>query len=241
MDYQDLWIEYKENGSKTAKDKLVTEYVSLVKNIAGRLYTSFHSQVEYDDIVGTGIIGLIDAVEKFDHKKQIKFETYATIRIRGAVVDHMRQNDWVPRSTRAKYRQWESTIERLQLEYGADLSDDIVAKEMGMSVEEYREHLGEITTYAMVSLEEKIGENPSFDVPSEDTSLQPYENLEQKEMRRLLAEALRNLPEKERQVLELYYYSELTYKEIAAVLSVTESRISQIHTKAIGKLRVALS
>lgn len=241
MDYQDLWIEYKEKGSKAAKDKLVTEYVSLVKNIAGRLYTSFHSQVEYDDIVGTGIIGLIDAVEKFDYKKQIKFETYATIRIRGAVVDHMRQNDWVPRSTRAKYRQWESTVERLQYEYGADLNDEIVAREMGMSVEDYREHLGEITTYAMVSLEEKIGENPSFDVPSDDMSLQPYENLEQKEMRRLLAEALRNLPEKERQVLELYYYSELTYKEIAAVLSVTESRISQIHTKAIGKLRVALS
>lgn len=240
MDYLDLWKSFKEKGDRAAKDELIVNYVPLVKNIAGRLYGSFHSQVEYDDIVGYGIIGLIDAVEKFDYKKNIKFETYASIRIRGSVVDYLRTNDWIPRSLRAKYKKVEEVIERLQLESEEEISDARIAEELGMSTAEYNKYMGEITTYAVVSLEEKIDENSSFDIVSEDEEIQPQAVLEKKELKRKLASALQELPEKERLVLELYYYSELTYKEIAEVLEVTESRISQIHTKAISKLKIAL-
>ncbi len=241
MDSGNLWQAYKEKGDQTAKDQLIVGYVPLVKSIAGRLFVTYNSQVEYDDIVGYGIIGLIDAVEKFDHKKGIKFETYASIRIRGAVVDHLRINDWIPRSLRAKYRKVEEVVQRLQSEMGGEATDDMIAKELGMTLDEYSSYMGEITTYAVVSLEEKIEENKSFDIVSEDEDYMPGEALERKELKRALADALRGLPEKERQVLELYYYSELTYKEIAAVLEVTESRISQIHTKAITKLKASLS
>ncbi|MDO4754626.1 MAG: sigma-70 family RNA polymerase sigma factor, partial [Bacillota bacterium] len=123
MDYLDLWKRFKEKGDSAAKDELIVSYVPLVKNIAGRLYGSFHSQVEYDDIVGYGIIGLIDAVEKFDYKKNIKFETYASIRIRGSVVDYLRTNDWIPRSLRAKYKKVEEIMERLQEQYDGEISD----------------------------------------------------------------------------------------------------------------------
>lgn len=240
MDYLNLWKLYKEDGDGAAKDSLIVSYVPLVKNIAGRLYGSFHSQVEYDDIVGYGIIGLIDAVEKFDYKKNIKFETYAGIRIRGSVVDYLRTNDWIPRSLRAKYKKVEEIIERLQMESEDEVSDSRIAEELGMTLSEYSKYMGEITTYAVVSLEEKIEENSSFDIATDDEDVQPHAVLEKKELRQRLTHVLQKLPEKERLVLELYYYSELTYKEIAEVLEVTESRISQIHTKAISKLKIAL-
>lgn len=241
MDYDNLWRAYKEKGDQTAKDELIINYVPLVKSIAGRLFVTYNSQVEYDDIVGYGIIGLIDAVEKFDYKKGIKFETYASIRIRGAVVDHLRTNDWIPRSLRAKYKRVEDIIQRLQSENAGEATDEMIAGELGMTLDEYSRYMSEITTYAMVSLEEKIEENKAFDIVSNDEDYMPGEALERKELKKALAEALKALPEKERQVLELYYYSELTYKEIAEVLEVTESRISQIHTKAITKLKSALS
>lgn len=241
MDDTALWKAYKEKGDKAAKDELIVGYVPLVKIIAGRLYASFNSRVEYDDIVGYGIIGLIDAVEKFDHTKNIKFETYAGIRIRGSVVDYLRVNDWIPRSLRSKYRKVEEVIDRLQQEHGGDVPDALVAEELGMTLAEYGKYMGDITTYAVVSLEEKLDENSSFDIVSEDEDNEPDLVLEKKEIKEKLASALQNLPEKERTVLELYYYSELTYKEIAEIMEVTESRISQIHTKAIAKLRIVLA
>lgn len=241
MDYKDLWQAYKEGGDTAAKDELIINYVPLVKSIAGRLFLSYNSQVEYDDIVGYGIIGLIDAIEKFDHKKEIKFETYASIRIRGAVVDHMRVNDWVPRSVRSKYRKLEEIIQNLQHEHGGDVSDEMIANELGMTNEEYAKYMDEVTAYAVVSLEEKIEQNASFDIVSDYDDAMPEKVLERSELKAALVDALGKLPERERTVMELYYYSELTYKEIAEVLDVTESRISQIHTKAIAKLRTLLS
>lgn len=241
IDFYDLWVEFKEKNSKKAKDDLIVEYIPLVKSIAGRLYSTYNANVEYDDLVGYGIVGLIDAVNKFDHKKSIKFETYATIRIKGAVVDQMRQMDWVPRSTRSKYRKIESALEKLQKEYQGEVTDEMMAKELGITVEDYHKMLSEATSYAVVSLEERINENSNFDIPSQDDSLMPYSQLEQNEVKKILMQTIGKLPERERLVLELYYYSELTYKEIAQVLEVTESRISQIHTKAIARLRITLA
>lgn len=241
MEHLSLWKSFKEQGDQAAKDELIISYVPLVKTIAGRLYGSFNSQVEYDDIVGYGIIGLIDAVEKFDYKKNIKFETYASIRIRGSVVDYLRVNDWIPRSLRTKYKKVEEVMKHLQQEHEGDVTDEVIAAALGMTLPEYDRYMGEITTYAVVSLEEKIDENSSFDIVSDNEDAEPDAALEKKEIIAQLAKALKSLPEKERTVMELYYYSELTYKEIAEVLEVTESRISQIHSKAISKLRIALA
>ncbi len=236
-----LWIEYKEKNSQKAKDDLIVHYVSLVKIIAGRLYTNYNAHVEYDDLIGYGIIGLIDAIEKFDYKKDVKFETYANIRIRGAIIDQIRHLDWVPRSTRQKYKKIEEAISRLQMLYGNEISDEQVADVLGVSLEDYQKLLGEVTTYSILSLEEKIEENTSFDVVSEHREYNPEDHYIHEEMKDILVQTVESLPEKEKKVMQLYYYSELTYKEISEILKVSESRISQIHTKAIAKLKYALN
>lgn len=240
MTNEQLWKAYKDQHSQKAKDELIVSYVSLVKIIAGRLYTSYNAHVEYDDLIGYGIIGLIDAIEKFDYKKDVKFETYANIRIRGSIIDQIRHLDWVPRSTRQKYKKVEEAISKLQKIHGGDVSDELVAKELELELEEYQKLLGEVTTYSILSLEEKIEENTSFDVAAEHIDFNPEANYIQDEMKRILVQTIERLPEKEKKVMQLYYYSELTYKEISEILKVSESRISQIHTKAVAKLRIAL-
>lgn len=241
MTIEQLWVQYKEHNDKEAKDELIIQYVSLVKIIAGRLYTSYNAHVEYDDLLSYGIIGLIDAIDKFDHKKEIKFETYANIRIRGAIIDQIRHMDWIPRSTRQKYKKIEEAISNLQKKHGNEFSDEQVADELNMTLEDYNKMLGEATTYSVVSLEEKIEDSLNFDIASEAVDFQPEENYVEKEMKKILAATIDRLPEKEMRVMQLYYYSELTYKEIAEILGISESRVSQIHTKAISKLKVALN
>ncbi len=240
MTSEQLWINYKEKHIKEAKDELIIEYVQLVKIIAGRLYNSYNAHVEFDDLLGYGVIGLIDAIDKFDHTKNIKFETYANIRIRGAIIDQIRHMDWIPRSTRQKYKKIEEAISNLQKIYGYDIPDELIAEEMGMSLEEYSKLLGEVTTYSVMSLEEKIDDNSNFDIKSNNIDFQPEDRYVNEEMKTILTQIVEKLPEKEKMVLQLYYYSELTYKEIAEVLSISESRVSQIHTKAISKLKITL-
>jgi len=240
MTNEQLWINYKEKNSREAKDELIINYVPLVKIIAGRLFNNYNAHVEFDDLLGYGVIGLIDAIEKFDHTKNIKFETYANIRIRGAIIDQIRHMDWIPRSTRQKYKKIEEAIGKLQKIYGFDVSDELIADEMGLSLDEYSKLLGEVTTYSIVSLEEKIDDNSNFDIKSRNIEFQPEEKFVDEEMKSILTQIIGKLPEKEMMVLQLYYYSELTYKEIAEVLSISESRVSQIHTKAISKLKITL-
>ena len=237
---EQLWISYKEQNNKEAKDALIVHYVALVKIIAGRLYSSYNAHIEFDDLLGYGIIGLIDAIEKFDYKKQIKFETYANIRIRGAIIDQIRHMDWIPRSTRQKYKKIEEAIAKLQKIHGNELTDEHIANELEMSLEDYSKLVGEVTTYSIVSLEEKLEDNSNFDITSNTLDFQPEESYTDREVKRILAETIENLQEKEKKVMQLYYYSELTYKEIAELLTISESRVSQIHTKAIAKLKIAL-
>jgi len=241
MTNEELWIKYKDQNSKDAKEELIIRYISLVKIIAGRLFINYNAHVEYDDLMGYGIIGLIDAIEKFDYKKNIKFETYANIRIRGAIIDEIRHLDWIPRSIRQKYKRIEESIAKLQVVYGYDIPDEVIASSLDLSVDEYHKLLGEVTTYSVVSLEEKIGESTRFDIKSSKEELEPETHFIDEEMKEILSNVIDKLPEKESMVLQLYYYSDLTYKEIADILSVSESRISQIHTKAITKLRISLT
>ncbi len=235
-----LWINFKEKHDKGAKDELIIHYVELVKIIAGRLYNDYNHHVDYEDLVSYGILGLIDAIEKFDHKKAVKFETYANFRIRGAIIDQLRNLDWVPRSMRHKYKILEASIELLQIKHGNDFTDEQLASSMSLTEDELSKLLNEVSTFSVVSLEEKFEEQVGFDIQADYHEFEPEKALDIKVTTQLLKEAIDTLPEKERLVVSLYYYNELTYKEIAKVLEISESRISQLHTKAISRLKIAM-
>jgi RNA polymerase sigma factor for flagellar operon FliA len=190
--------------------------------------------------VSYGILGLIDAIDKFDLSKNVKFETYANIRIRGAIVDQMRNLDWIPRSIRQKYKKVEDSVKKLQNIYGDDIKDEYLAKEMNVSLEELYEILNDISGLVVVSLDEFLQNGKNFDISSGSIEINPQDALEKKESEKLIKEVIENLPEKEKKVISLYYYSELTYKEIANVLGISESRVSQLHTSAIAKLKIKL-
>lgn len=240
MTVDNLWREYKINDDKSAKEQLIVNYIELVKIISGRLYTSYNAHVEYDDLVSYGIIGLIDAIEKFDIAKEVKFETYANIRIRGAVIDQLRTLDWIPRSARQKSKEFEEALNKLQNTKGYNLTNQDIADELGVTLADVNKLIGEISTFSMISLEEKISENSNFSIKSNQLDFSPEANLMGKELNKSLAKVIDFLPDREKTLISLYYYSELTYKEIAEVLEISESRISQLHTKIISKLKIAL-
>ncbi len=241
MALEQLWSKYKEKNDKQAKDELIVHYVELVKIIAGRLYGDYNRHVEYDDLVSYGILGLIDAIEKFDHRKKVKFETYANIRIRGAIIDQLRNLDWVPRSLRTKYKRFEDAVSQLQSVYGNQYTDQQLADQLGMDITEMNRFLNEISSFSIVSLEEKFEEQINFDIKTDYDDFDPEQVLDKKVMFNLLKEGIDALPEREGLIISLYYYDEMTYKEIAEILEISESRISQLHTKAIGRLRVAIN
>lgn len=236
-----LWKNYKEKQDAQAKEALIVHYVELVKIVAGRLYNSKSRELEYDDLVSFGIIGLIDAIEKFDVEKNVKFETYANIRIRGAIIDQIRSLDWIPRSARQKYKDMEEAIETLQSSTDGDITDEMIANRMEITLSEFNRMLGEFTTFSIVSLEEKLTENTGFNPVSENEEFNPEDAIMSQDLKDVLRNAIDQLPERERLIVGLYYYSELTYKEIAEVLEISESRISQLHSKAILKLKSSLN
>ncbi len=237
----ELWKSYKESDDLKAKEALIISYISLVKAIAGRLYNTYNAHVEYDDLVGYGVIGLLDAIEKYDYKLGNKFETYANIRIRGSIVDQLRSLDWIPRSMRQKYKLLEKATKKLQNVHGMDIKDEDLAKEMNMSIKELSELMHQVSMFSVVSLDEKISENSNISIQEDRKEETPEGQLMDVETKRMLKEMIGKLPEKEQRIIELYYYSELTYKEIAKIMSISESRISQLHTKAITKMQAKLS
>lgn len=241
MATSDLWVRFKEHHDRSAKDALILQYVELVKIVAGRLYVNYHAHVEYEDLVSYGILGLIDAIDKFDPDKNVKFETYANFRIRGAVIDQLRSLDWIPRSMRQKYRQMEEIMERMQATHGSDVDEALLAQEMGMNRDELSKLLSEFSVFTMVSLEEKIEENSNFSIKSDHPDANPEASYMDSETKRILREQVDVLPERERMIINLYYYSELTYKEIAEIMGISESRISQLHTKAMMRLKSGLN
>lgn len=240
----EIWKKYKVDKSPEAKEKLIIHYVELVKVISGRMFSTYSAHIEFDDIVSYGVLGLIDAIEKFDSEKNVKFETYANFRIKGSIIDQIRALDWIPRSKRQKFKALDETMNRLQNEYGDTLNDNIIADEMGMTTDELGELMGEMTSISIVSLDEKLSENSNFSIKSDVASDCPDRSYEEKETKEILAKIIDGLSEKERLVITLYYYEELTYKEISVIMGISESRISQIHTKAIlnikGKLKAQI-
>jgi RNA polymerase sigma factor for flagellar operon FliA len=243
----ELWSLYKTKKDPAIRDAFIRQYAPLVKYVAGKVAASMPNTVEFEDLVGFGVFGLLDAIEKFDPDKNVKFKTYAVTRIRGAIFDELRSIDWVPRSVRQKTKEIEDTVVSLEAKLGRPASDHEIAGALGVSEDEFLKTMLKISSTSVLSLNDvwysgddadKISIGESIESPS---SMNPDSTVEREEVKRVIVAAINELPEKEKKVLVLYYYEDLTLKEIGQVLDVTESRVSQLHTKAILRLRAKLT
>ncbi len=241
-DLDKVWQEYQKTKDPALKELLIVEYASLVKYVASRMSLMVGQYVDYDDLVGFGVFGLIDAVDKFDYDKGFKFETYASLRIRGAIIDNIRKLDWIPRSIRQASKDVERAYSSLESKLGREPNDKEMALELGISEDEVKELVKKASVSSMISLDAYQDENNGQINIKDDVNsgFSPETELGKKELKAMLVEALETLTEKEKIVINLYYFDELTLKEIANVLEVSESRISQIHSKAILKLNTKL-
>lgn len=234
-----LWSDYMRTKSSDLREKLILEYAPLVKIVAGRLSMYLGYNVEYEELVSYGIFGLIDAIDKYNPDKQNKFETYASLRIRGEILDQIRKMDWIPRTVRQKQKQIDAAIREIEAETGKNASDEAIAEKLGISQDEYLDWQTQLNVTNVVSLNEYIEQGS--DVPNGKNSSShfsaPEDVYEEQELKEVLKDALNLLTEKERRVIELYYYEELTLKEISMVLEVSESRVSQLHTKALSRMK----
>ena len=239
-----LWEEYANTKSSEIREKIILEYAPLVKVVAGRLSMYLGYNVEYEDLVSYGVFGLIDAIDKFDCLKDVKFETYASLRIRGAILDQIRKMDWIPRTIRQKQKKIDSVIREIEARSGRNATDEEIAEGLGISGDEYVEWQSQMKITNVVSLNEFLEQGSEVSNEASHTKSaqfdSPEEVLERDELKRILAEALELLTEKERKVIVLYYYEELTLKEISSILEVSESRISQLHTRALQKMKAKL-
>jgi RNA polymerase sigma factor for flagellar operon FliA len=244
---QELWFEYRRSRDRLLRDRLILTYAPLVKFVAGRVGASLPSHVDEQDLISYGLLGLIGAIERFDPDREIKFETYAMARIRGAIIDELRSLDWVPRSVRTRARQIERAIAALEKELMRAPTDEEIAKKLGVTGEELEESLHEISRSTVAALDELWSPSGGgdqialIDTIEDESGPDPLTSLEQSEVKEALAEAIAGLPEREKLVVTLYYYEELTLREIGEVLGVTESRVSQLHTKAILRLKAHLA
>ncbi len=242
-DIEALWAGYKDHGRREVRDQLILHYSPLVKYVAGRVAVGLAQSVEQADLVSYGIFGLIDAIDKFEPERGYKFETYAIARVKGAILDELRSIDWVPRSVRSKARGLEVAYAKLESELHRAPSDAEVAAELGWNEDQLQSALGQISLVGVAALDEMLsasgdrGESLTLGDTIADADVGPVGTFESQEMRQILAESINRMPEREKIVLTLYYYEGLTLAEIGEVLEVTESRVCQIHTKAVLQLR----
>ena len=239
VDTDKLWSEYQKKPTPEIRERLILAYAQLVKLVAGRLSMYLGHNVEYDDLVSYGIFGLIDAIDKFDMDKNVKFETYASLRIRGAILDQIRKMDWIPRTVRQRQRKIDEAMKNVEMRTGKAATDEEIALELGVSEDELVNWQSQLKVTNVVSLNEfeEQGQEPTMEFASQNRFSQPEDVVEEEELKVKLIESLELLTEKERRVIELYYYEDLTLKEISMVLEVSESRVSQLHTKALVKMR----
>jgi RNA polymerase sigma factor for flagellar operon FliA len=247
IELRELWRRYKTTGDERARERLVVAYSPLVKYVAGRMGSGLPAHVEEADLISYGLIGLISAIERFDLDREIKFETYAITRIKGAIIDELRSLDWVPRSVRAKAREIERANAKLENRLQRAPTDEEMSEELGITVEEFQDSLLQISNSTVVALDElwtvsdSSGDQVSLlDTLQDPDAPDPSQVLDATEVKDRLADAIARLPEREKLVIALYYYENLTLREIGEVLGVTESRISQLHTKAVLRLKSRL-
>jgi RNA polymerase sigma factor for flagellar operon FliA len=243
-----LWRQYKSSKDQAVRDRLILTYAPLVKYVAGRLGSGLPAHVDEGDLVSYGLLGLIGAIERYDPDRDVKFETYAIARIKGSIIDELRAMDWVPRSVRSRAREIERAIGDLESKLGRAPSDEEIAGKLGLSQEELDDSLSEISRSSIAALDElwtvqgSSGDQVALIDTIEDThGPEPQAALDQSEVKEMIADAISRLPEREKLVITLYYYEELTLREIGEVLGVTESRVSQLHTKAILRLKARLA
>ena len=234
-----LWSDYAKSHSPEIREKLILEYAPLVKLVAGRLSMYLGYNVEYDDLVSYGIFGLIDAIDKFDSMKAVKFETYASLRIRGAILDQIRKMDWIPRTIRQKQKKIDAAMKEIESATGRAATDEEIAASLGITEEDYIDWQSQMKITGVVSLNEfmESGSEIPADQSNQHRFESPEEVVEKAELKQTLEKALELLTEKEKKVILLYYYEDLTLKEISNVLEVSESRISQLHTRALQKMK----
>jgi len=236
----DFWESYTKTKTPQLKEKLILEYAPLVKYVAGRLSVHVGQHVEYDDLISYGIFGLIDAIDKFDYMKGVKFETYAALRIRGSIIDNIRKMDWVPRTLRQRNKQLEQAFSELEYELGREPTEEELAEKLEISLEETTDLLRKSSVVALISLDDYLEQNHEANFGNTEAEETPERLYEQQEVREMLVEAIDKLSEKEKKVITLYYFEDLTLKEISNIMGVSESRISQIHSKAVLRLKSKL-
>ena len=227
------------------KDQIVIEHTALIRYIVNRIAVRLPSHIDLDDLHNTGVIGLMDAIDKYDPSKNCKFKTYAEFRIKGAILDQLRSLDWVPRSIRQKSRRLEQAYAEVEQRKGRQATEAEIAESLGIEMEEFHFLLNQVRGISMVNLDELRSsgdsDQPMYGDIFEDVKAEnPFASLKTRELRQAVADCIGNLPEKERLVVSLYYYEDLNMKEIGNVLGITESRVCQIHTKAVGRLRSKL-
>jgi RNA polymerase sigma factor FliA len=247
-DVNEVWRTYKRTGDQALRDRLILNYAPIVKYVAGRLGSGLPAHVDDGDLVSYGLLGLISAIERYDPDRDVKFETYAIARIKGSILDELRALDWVPRSVRSRARQIERAMAELEAKLGRAPTDEELAAKVGISVEELEGSLTDISRSSMAALDELWTISGSggdqvalIDTIEDEHGPEPQTAFAQTELREIVADAITNLPEREKLVITLYYYEDLTLREIGEVLGVTESRISQLHTKAILRMKARLS
>ncbi|MBA0128233.1 FliA/WhiG family RNA polymerase sigma factor [Haloechinothrix sp. YIM 98757] len=240
-----LWREFARAPCQSVRERLVLHYAPLVKYVAGRVGTGLPTHVDVGDLVQSGIFGLVDAIEKFDPDKGLKFETYAMQRIRGAILDDLRSQDWVPRAVRSRARAVERALERLGARLHRTPTDAELAHELEISVAELRDLYGQLQLTSVVALEGLVGghrgDGPIAETIADDDAIDPVSVLVDRDNRKQLADAIAQLAERDRIIVSLYYFESLTLAEIGRVLGVTESRVSQLHTRAVLRLRAKLT
>jgi RNA polymerase sigma factor for flagellar operon FliA len=248
IELREMWRRYTGNGDRHARERLVVAYSPLVKYVSGRMASGLPAHVDEADLISYGLVGLINAIERFDLEREIKFETYAITRIKGAIIDELRSLDWVPRSVRARARDIEKANARLEHRLHRAPTDEEMAAELDITEEEFQESLLQISNSTVAALDElwtvsdSSGDQVSLlDTLTDENAPDPAAMIDQTDLKERVADAIARLPEREKLVIALYYYENLTLREIGEVLGVTESRVSQLHTKAVLRLRSRLT
>ena len=243
MEENKIWEEYKKTKNNLIREQIINKYAYLVKIVAGKLSIYTNSLIDYEDLVGYGIFGLIDAIDKFDYQKGFKFETYASLRIRGEIIDNIRKLDWIPRSLRQKNKLLENTIKNFEYENGKEPTEEELATVLNIPVSEVKNLIKNSSLYNLISLDDYLeqGYEKNNDRLVSNLDNLPEKVIDRNETKEILANILDELTEKQRLVISLYYYEELTLKEISKIMQVSESRVSQIHSNTIKKLKKKLA
>ncbi|ANS74023.1 RNA polymerase subunit sigma [Paenibacillus yonginensis] len=243
LGYADLWERWKENGDLEAKKELIEKYLNIVDYVSGRLAVGLPRNISKDDLFSNGVMGLMDAIEKFDYKRGLQFETYASWRVRGAILDGLRQGDWVPRSVREKAKRIEEGYQKLEQKYLRSVTDEEMSQYLEVSEREFQQMLQDVAVMTLCSLEDPIREEESetrMSMLIDDKAKNPDHKVREFFLQESLTKGIEKLTEKERTVVSLLYYEDLSLSEIAEVMSLSPSRISQLHSKAILRLRATL-